>query len=123
MIKQFDKEANRKRKHAKIRHNLYGTPSKPRVSVYRSNKHIYAQVIDDLHQNTLISASTLDPELDLDAKVSTSSIEAAEAVGELLGKKANEANIDKVVFDRSGYIYHGRVAAIAEGLREAGLSL
>ena len=122
MIKQFNKNASRKRKHAKIRRKLNGTDLRPRVSVFRSNKHIYAQLIDDVNGVTLASASTLDPELEL-KDVNAGSIEAAKEVGKLLAERAKNADIESVVFDRSGYVYHGRIAAVAEGAREAGLQL
>ncbi len=121
MIKQVNKNKNRQRKHAKIRRTLSGTTEIPRISVYRSNKHIYAQLIDDQNATTLVSASTLDSELNL-SDGNTGSVGAAKAVGELLGERAKKAGFEKVVFDRSGYIYHGRVAALAEGARSAGLA-
>ena len=120
MIKQINKNQNRKRKHARIRRAISGTSERPRVSVFRSNKHIYAQLVDDVTGVTLVSASTLDPELEL-GDVSTATAEAATAVGKLLGERAKGEGHVSVVFDRSGYVYSGRVAALADGAREAGL--
>ncbi len=110
----------RKKRHERVRQKVYGTPEKPRLNVYRSNNHIYAQVIDDVNGNTLTSASTLDPELK-NKLPSTHNKEAAKQVGELVGKRALEKGIDTVVFDRGGYIYHGRIKELADGAREAGL--
>ena len=90
----------------------------PRLAVFRSNKHIYAQVIDDLKGHTIVAASTLDKDLKLE---NTGNVEAAKAVGALVAKKATAAGISKVVFDRGGYLYHGKVAALADAAREAGL--
>ncbi|KDE49716.1 50S ribosomal protein L18 [Geobacillus sp. CAMR12739] len=97
---------------------IFGTAERPRLSVFRSNKHIYAQIIDDTKSSTIVSASTLDKEFGLD---STNNIEAAKKVGELVAKRALEKGIKKVVFDRGGYLYHGRVKALADAAREAGL--
>ncbi|WP_408065610.1 50S ribosomal protein L18 [Schnuerera ultunensis] len=110
----------RKKRHIRVRQKVYGTPERPRLNVYRSNSHIYAQVIDDVEGHTLVSASTLDKELK-EKLSSTHNKEAAKLVGELVGKRALEKGIDKVVFDRGGYIYHGRIKELAEGAREAGL--
>ncbi len=118
MIKKANRNVKRQKRHGRIRMNVKGTPAKPRLSVYRSGKHIYAQLIDDISGNTLVSASTLDKDANLE---STSNIEAAKYVGEAIGKRAIEKEIKEVVFDRSGYIYHGRIKAVAEGAREAGL--
>ncbi len=120
MLKQINKEANRKARHSRVRKKLSGTPQKPRLNVYKSNTNIYAQIIDDIAGKTLVSASTLDKDLKgvLD---STSNKEAAKKVGEALGKKALDNGIKEVVFDRSGYLYHGKVKELAEGAREAGL--
>lgn len=108
------------KRHIRVRQNIFGTPEKPRLSVYRSNSNISAQIIDDEHGNTLVSASTLDKELKADI-VNGGNKEAAKRVGELLGKRAAEKGIKTVAFDRGGYIYHGRVKELAEGAREAGL--
>lgn len=107
----------RRRRHRRVRSNLSGTPDRPRLCVFRSNKHIYAQVIDDWNGNTLTSASTQSPELQ-DELGSTSNTEAAARVGELIGQKCLDNDITKVVFDRGGFKYHGRVKALAEAARE-----
>jgi large subunit ribosomal protein L18 len=118
MITKLDKNATRKKRHARVRAKLSGTSARPRLNVFRSNKHIYAQVIDDLNGVTLASASTLDKELSLD---STSNAEAAKMVGELVAKRAVEKGITAVVFDRGGYLYHGRIQVLADAARENGL--
>ena len=120
MLKQINKEVNRKARHSRVRKKLSGTPQKPRLNVYKSNTNIYAQIIDDIAGKTLVSASTLDKDLKgvLD---SASNKEAAKKVGEALGKKALDNGIEEVVFDRSGYLYHGKVKELADGAREAGL--
>ncbi len=118
MLKKINKNTNRKARHARVRKKIQGTSERPRLNVYRSGKHIYAQIIDDTTKSTLASASTLDKELEL---TSTSNKEAAKKVGESIAKKALEKNVDNVVFDRSGYIYHGRIQELAEGARSAGL--
>ncbi len=120
MLKKFNRNEARKIRHERVRKKIYGTPERPRLNVYRSNSHIYAQIIDDINGHTLISASTLDKEL-REKLSSTSNKEAARLVGELIGKRALEKGIEQVVFDRGGYQYHGRVKEIAEGAREAGL--
>ena len=108
----------RQRRHLRVRMNIAGTASLPRLNVYRSNKHIYAQIIDDVKGVTLVSASSNDKELKL---ANGSNVEAAKQVGALVAKRALEQSITAVVFDRGGYLYHGRVQALAEGAREAGL--
>lgn len=118
MITKPDKNAVRKKRHARVRAKLTGTAVRPRLNVFRSNQHIYAQVIDDVNGVTLVSASTLDKELTLNG---TSNIEAATKVGEIVAKRAVEKGVKEVVFDRGGYLYHGRVKALAEAAREAGL--
>ncbi|GIO28760.1 50S ribosomal protein L18 [Ornithinibacillus bavariensis] len=118
MITKPDKNVARKRRHNRVRKNLFGTAERPRLNVYRSNKHIYAQLIDDTNGVTLASASTVEKELNLD---STSSVEAATKVGELVAKRAQDKGHKSVVFDRGGYLYHGRVKALADAAREAGL--
>lgn len=110
----------RKNRHVRVRKKVYGTPERPRLNVYRSNNHIYAQVIDDISGHTLVSASTLDTEA-REKLSSTHNKEAAKLVGELVAKKAIEKGVGEVVFDRGGYIYHGRIKELAEGAREAGL--
>jgi large subunit ribosomal protein L18 len=118
MITKPDKNVVRKKRHARVRAKISGTPERPRLSVYRSNKHIYAQLIDDTKGVTLVSASTLDKNINLE---STSNKEAAAKVGELVAKRAMEKGYKSVVFDRSGYLYHGRIQSLAEAAREAGL--
>ena len=109
---------NRVKRHERVRKDVFGTPEKPRLCVFRSNQHMYAQIIDDTKGNTLVSASTLDKEIGLKK---TNDVDAAAAVGAAIGKKAKEAGISKVVFDRGGYIYQGKVKALADAAREAGL--
>lgn len=118
MITKTSKNVTRKRRHARVRRTLQGTTEQPRLNVFRSNKHIYAQLIDDTEGKTLVEASTVDKELALD---STSTVEAAEKVGELIAKRALEKGYTSVVFDRGGYLFHGRVKALAEAARKAGL--
>lgn len=118
MITKPDKNVVRKKRHARIRAKLAGTAERPRLNVFRSNKHIYAQLIDDTKGVTVASASTLDKELNLE---STGNIEAAQKVGELIAKRALEKGFKSVVFDRGGYLYHGRVKALADAARENGL--
>lgn len=110
----------RKRRHFRIRKTVSGTPERPRLCVYRSLNHIYAQIIDDTAGRTLVAASTLDPSL-RERKGHCGNVGSAKLAGELIGKKAVEAGIKKVVFDRGGYGYHGRVQALAAAAREAGL--
>lgn len=118
MITKADKNATRKKRHARVRAKLSGTTVRPRLNVYRSNQHIYAQIIDDVNSVTIASASTMDKELSLDG---TSNVTAAQKVGELVAKRAVEKGVKEVVFDRGGYLYHGRVKALADAAREAGL--
>ena len=118
MITKLDKNATRKKRHARVRAKLSGTAARPRLNVFRSNKHIYAQLIDDMNGVTLASASTLDKDLNLE---STNNVEAAKMVGELVAKRAVEKGITSVVFDRGGYLYHGRIQALADAARENGL--
>lgn len=120
MIKNIDRNAIRKRKHARSRKHMSGTGERPRLCVYRSLSNIYAQIINDEKSETIVSASTLDKELRAELS-NGGNVEAAKAVGKLLAERALAAGIETVVFDRGGYIYHGRVAALAEGAREAGL--
>ena len=120
MIKKLDKNKARKRRHARVRRKVEGTSLRPRLNVYRSTNHIYAQLIDDTNGTTILSASTLMPEL-ADIRACGGNIEAAKRVGELVAKKALEQDIRQVVFDRGGYLYHGRVAALADAARAAGL--
>ena len=120
MINVKDKNAERQVLHKRVRKNLSGTPQRPRLCVYRSLNKIYAQIIDDERRVTIVSASSLDKEIAplLAGKTKT---EQAKIVGEELGKRAKKAKIKEVVFDRGGYVYTGRVAALAEGARSAGL--
>ena len=117
MIKYFDKNAQRKKRHVRVRGKISGTPERPRLSVFRSNANIYAQIIDDVNGVTLASASTLDKEFEGAA----GNKEAAKKVGQMLAERAKAKGIATVVFDRSGYIFHGRVAELAEGARDGGL--
>ncbi len=118
MIKKVSRNEMRQARHARIREKITGTSSVPRLNVFRSNKNIFAQIIDDEAQVTLVSASSIDKDLKLE---NGSNIEAATKVGELIAKRAKEAKITKVTFDRGGYLYHGRVKALAEAARENGL--
>ena len=120
MIKKASKAAIRQKKHRRMRHHLAGTSARPRLAVFRSNKHMYAQIIDDSVGHTLVAASTLQNELKGELE-KTNDVAAAAALGTLIGKKAIDAGITEVVFDRGGYIYHGRVQAVADAAREAGL--
>ena len=117
MIKRPDTNAQRLKRHKRVRAKVFGTPERPRLNVFRSEKNIYAQVIDDVAGNTLVSASSLDKSIEGNGGNKT----AARAVGKLVAEKCKAAGIDKVVFDRGGYVYHGRVAELAEGAREGGL--
>lgn len=120
MIKKPSRNELRKKRHRRIRNKIHGTKERPRLNVYRSLNHIYAQVIDDDEGVTLAAASTLSPELK--GKLARGgNVEAAAAVGELIARKALEKGIKKVVFDRAGYLYHGRVKALADAARENGL--
>ncbi len=117
MVKKTDRKMERARRHARVRRKISGTPERPRLCVYRSNTNIYAQIIDDVAGNTLVSASTLDK----DIKTKHSNKQAAKEVGTSIAKKAKAKKITSVVFDRSGYIYHGVVKELAEAAREGGL--
>ncbi|GGL63639.1 50S ribosomal protein L18 [Sporolactobacillus putidus] len=118
MITKKDKNAIRQKRHLHVRHRIVGTAERPRLNVFRSSKNIYAQLIDDTKGVTVVSSSTIDKAFDLEKG---SNIEAAKKVGELIGQRALEKGIEAVVFDRSGYLYHGRIQALADGAREAGL--
>lgn len=120
MVNKVSRGEVRQKKHRRIRHHLNGTASTPRLVVFRSNKHMYAQIIDDSVGKTLVSASTLQKEVNADLE-HTDDVNAAAHLGTVIGKKAVEAGIEKVVFDRGGYIYHGKVKALADAAREAGL--
>lgn len=118
MFKKVSKNETRLKRHKRVRAKIAGTAERPRLSVYRSLNNIYAQIIDDVAGKTLVSASTLDKDLSLE---STGNKEAAKKVGEAVAKKALEKGIKAVVFDRGGYLYHGRVKELADSAREAGL--
>jgi len=120
MIKKASRNITRRKRQVRIRKKVAGTKTTPRLSVFRSNKHMYAQIIDDVKGHTLAAASTKEKVL-IEKLSKTSDIEAAKMVGQLIGKKALELGINQVVFDRSGYLYHGKVKALAEAAREAGL--
>ena len=121
MIKMIDKNTERKRRHARVRKKISCTAETPRFCVYRSLNHIYVQVIDDVKGVTLVSASTMEKELKAQA-AELSKTEAAKLVGKAAGERALEKGIKEVVFDRAGYLYTGRMQAVAEGAREAGLN-
>ena len=118
MIKRADSNKARAKRHARVRAKISGTPECPRLNVFRSAKHIYAQIIDDVNGVTLAAASTMDKEFE----GAGSNAEAARKVGQMIAKRAIDKNIKDVVFDRGGYIYHGRVKELAEGARESGLN-
>ena len=117
MVKRFDKNAMRQKRHIRVRGKISGTPERPRLNVFRSNANIYAQIIDDVNGVTLVAANTLEKEFE----GAPGNCEAAKKVGTVLAERAKAKGIEEVVFDRGGYIFHGRVAALAEGAREAGL--
>lgn len=121
MITKQDRNKARRVRQLRVRKTVHGTPERPRLNVFRSNQNIYAQVIDDTVGKTLASASTLDPEVKGRLEGNGGNIEAAKIVGEVIAKRALAAGVNKVVFDRGGYLYHGRVAALADAAREAGL--
>ena len=108
----------RQRRRKRIRKNVWGTPDRPRLSVFRSNKHIYAQIIDDIREITLSAASSVEPQI---REEDLSGMEQAERVGQMLAERAVEQNVEQVVFDRGGYQYHGRIKALADAARENGL--
>ena len=118
MIKRKSRNELRQKRHLRIRQNLVGTPTRPRLSVFRSSKNLYVQLIDDLNSVTLVSASTTEKGSEIKNGGNT---EAAKAVGTLIAEKALKLDIKNVIFDRSGYLYHGRVKALAESARAAGL--
>ncbi|AOY75089.1 50S ribosomal protein L18 [Clostridium formicaceticum] len=121
MIKKVSKNLTRKKRHQRVRNKVSGTAERPRLNVYRSLNNMYAQVINDENGQTLAAASTLDKEIKQQAEA-TGNQDAAKLVGQLVAKRALEKGITTVTFDRGGYIYHGRVKAMAEGAREAGLN-
>ena len=112
---------SRLKRKKRIRKNISGNQERPRLSVFRSSKHIYAQIIDDTEGTTLVSASTLDKEFK-ENKAEGKKVEIAKAVGNLIGKRALDKGIEKVVLDRNGFLYHGRIKALSDGAREAGLN-
>ena len=118
MVKNIDKNAMRLKRHIRVRGKISGTAECPRLNVFRSNANIYAQIIDDVNGVTLVSANTLEKEFE----GATGNAEAAKKVGLVLAERAKAQGIEDVVFDRGGYVYHGRVAALAEGAREGGLN-
>lgn len=120
MIQKPDLNKNRKRRHVRVRKKIVGTQERPRLNVFRSSNNIYVQVIDDTQGSTLASASTLDADVKKSG-IHGGNTEAARKVGELVAKRAKEKGINQVVFDRGGYLYHGRIKALAEGAREGGL--
>ncbi len=120
MAKTDKKRLARLRRHRRVRGRVAGVGERPRLNVFRSNQHIYAQVIDDTRGHTLVSASTIDPEVRAQVAGKTKT-EAARIVGQVVARRAKEAGITTVVFDRGGWLYHGRVKALAEGAREGGL--
>ncbi|MCI2048657.1 MAG: 50S ribosomal protein L18 [Lachnospiraceae bacterium] len=120
MITKECRKDVREKKHLKTRNRFSGTAERPRLSFYRSNKHIYAQIIDDVKQQTLVAASTVEKDISSGLK-NTDDVEAAAKIGEIIAKRAADKGITKVVFDRGGFIYLGKVAALAEAARKGGL--
>ena len=120
MVSKESRQLVRAKKHMKIRNRFSGTAERPRLAVFRSNNHMYAQIIDDTVGNTLVSASTLEKEIKAELE-KTNNVDAAAYLGTVIAKRAIEKGIKEVVFDRGGYVYHGRVAAVADGAREGGL--
>ena len=120
MVSKKSRQEVRVKKHKKIRNRFSGTAERPRLAVFRSNNHMYAQIIDDKAGNTLVAASTLEKEVKAELE-KTNNVDAAAYLGTVIAKRALEKGITTVVYDRGGYIYHGKVAALAEAAREAGL--
>ena len=120
MVSKVSRAKVRAKKHRRLRNTLSGTADRPRLAVFRSNNHMYAQIIDDTVGNTLVSASTLDKEVKADLE-KTNNVEAAAKLGTVIAKKALDKGISTVVFDRGGFIYQGKIAALADAAREAGL--
>ncbi len=121
MAQNMEREERRKKKHRRVRKKVFGWPEKPRLFVNKTRRHVYAQLIDDFTQRTITGVSTLTPEIKTD--FDRGNCKAAHAVGKLIAEKALDSGINEVVFDRGGFQYHGRVAAVAEGAREGGLEL
>ena len=120
MVSKESRQLVRAKKHMKIRNRFSGTAERPRLAVFRSNNHMYAQIIDDTVGNTLVSASTLEKEIKAELE-KTNNVDAAAYLGTVIAKRAIEKGIDTVVFDRGGFIYHGKIEALADAAREAGL--
>lgn len=120
MVSKKSRTAVRENKHRRMRHHLAGTADRPRLAVFRSNNHMYAQVIDDTVGNTLVAASTLEKEIKAELE-KTNNIDAAAKLGAVIAKRALEKGITAVVFDRGGFIYQGKIKAVADAAREAGL--
>ena len=120
MVSKKSRSEVRVNKHRKLRNHLSGTAERPRLAVFRSNNHMYAQIIDDTVGNTLVAASTVEKDVKAELE-KTNNVDAAAYLGTVIAKRANEKGIEEVVFDRGGFIYHGKVAALAEAAREAGL--
>jgi large subunit ribosomal protein L18 len=120
MVSKKSRKEVRVKKHMRIRNRFSGTAERPRLAVFRSNNHMYAQIIDDTVGNTLVSACTLEKEIKAEL-TKTNNVDAAAYLGTVIGKRAVEKGISQVVFDRGGFIYHGKIAALAEAAREAGL--
>ena len=120
MVNKASRAKIRENKHRRLRHHLNGTATTPRLAVFRSNKHMYAQIIDDTGGNTLVSASTLEKDVKAELE-KTNNVEAAAKLGTVIAKKALDKGINTVVFDRGGFIYQGKVKALADAAREAGL--
>ncbi|MBP3459884.1 MAG: 50S ribosomal protein L18 [Lachnospiraceae bacterium] len=120
MVNKESRQKIRVKKHYRLRNSLSGTPERPRLAVFRSNNHMYAQIIDDTVGNTLVAASTLEKDVKAELK-KTNDVEAAAYLGTVIAKKALDKGIKTVVFDRGGFIYQGKIAALAEAAREAGL--
>lgn len=121
MIRQIDKQEIRMRIHTRIRRKMKGVEARPRLAVFRSLAHIYAQVIDDTKGITVVSASSDEKSISLDGKAKGGNVEGAKAIGKLVAERASAKGIKKVVFDRGGFLYHGRIKALADAAREAGL--
>ena len=120
MVRKQSRQDVRVKKHRRIRNRFSGTPERPRLAVFRSNNHMYAQVIDDVAGNTLVAASTLEKAVSAELE-KTNNVDAAAYLGTVIAKRALEKGITTVVFDRGGYLYHGKVAALADAARESGL--
>ena len=120
MVSKKSRTEVRVKKHRKLRNRLSGTPECPRLAVFRSNNHMYAQIIDDVAGNTLVAASTLQKDVKANLE-KTNNVEAAAALGKVIAEKALDKGIKEVVFDRGGFVYHGKIQALADAAREAGL--